>query len=372
MGFFLPLPPQDSPVPDRAALLIAVETFFEAGPPLPYAAGDLAELARALPGVGYARDKCHVATGSRATKAGLDSLLRRLPKLIAKGDALLAVVASRGFSHKGRGYLACADTLPQDPLETALPVADFLAALHKSRASEIAVLLDVDPLVPTAEFALDIEPGLGRGELARLFDASPAAVGLLSAEPGGRSYESGQLRRGIWRHHLLEALTGKLRPAGKGRTLTAAALQAFLEDAVPRTLRRTHELSAAQRPALFGEANAAAVVADLAGVAAAAGGELLDPARLRRVVFRAESVGRFKDLGGFRKSNAVPERVNDWARKFVARLAAPDVKADLDATYDAVRETFGYKRKDLDVEAESNGCGVAADAGLRVRRERRR
>ena len=45
-------------VADRAALLIAVETFFEAGPPVPYAAADCAELLRALPAAGYDPNEC--------------------------------------------------------------------------------------------------------------------------------------------------------------------------------------------------------------------------------------------------------------------------------------------------------------------------
>jgi hypothetical protein len=45
-------------VADRAALLIAVETFFEIGPIVPYAAGDCAELLRALPAAGYNPAKC--------------------------------------------------------------------------------------------------------------------------------------------------------------------------------------------------------------------------------------------------------------------------------------------------------------------------
>ena len=54
---------------DRAALIIAVETFFEAGPPVPFAAGDCAELHRALPAAGYNPAKCVLVAGTRTTKA---------------------------------------------------------------------------------------------------------------------------------------------------------------------------------------------------------------------------------------------------------------------------------------------------------------
>jgi hypothetical protein len=341
-------------VADRAALVIAVETFFEAGPPVPYAAADAAELFRALPAAGYNPVKCLLLAGHRTTKAVIESHLKRLPKLVGKADSLLVLVVTRGFSHKGRGYLACADTIPPDLIETSLPVADLIAALHKTRCQEITVLLDLDPLTLPDELT---PSGLDEDELARLFGESPACVGLLAATPGERSFESAQLRHGIWRHHLIEALTGKTRSGvNKDGTLTAARLHAFLADAVPRTLRRTYDAPVEQTPILLGEGNAANVVADL-GRLLGPGGELLDPARMKRVVFRSETVGRVKDLTGFRKTHTLPDRANEWARKFVNRIAAADIKADLDNTFDAIREQFGYKRKDLDVSAERDGFG---------------
>jgi hypothetical protein len=143
---------------------------------------------------------------------------------------------------------------------------------------------------------------------------------------------------------------------GKDGTLTAAALHSYLEDAVPRTLRRTYDTPQEQAPVLFGEQNAGAVAAEL-GKLLGPGGELLDPGRMKRVVFRAEGPGRVKDLAGYRKTHTLPERANEWARKYVNRIAAADIKSDLDNVFDMVREQFGYKRKDLDVSAERDGFG---------------
>jgi hypothetical protein len=341
-------------VADRAALVIAVETFFEAGPPVPYAAADCAELLRALPAVGYDPERCRLVAGTRTTKAAIESNLRRLPKLAGKADTLLVLVVTRGFTHGGRGYLACSDTIADDLAETSIPVADLIAALHKTKCKEIVLLLDVDPLTRSGEI---MPSGLHEGELRGLFEESPRAVCLLAGGPGERSHESAQLRHGIWRHHLLEALTGRVRSGiGKDGTLTAAALQAYLADAVPRTLRRSYETPQEQTPVLLGEAHSVAIVADLAGVPGG-GGELLDPGRMRRVVFRSESIGKVKDLAGYRKSHSLPDRANEWARKYVNRSAAPDIKADLDRVFDMVRDEFGYKRKDLEVSAERDGLG---------------
>lgn len=342
-------------MPNRAALLIAVETFFEAGPLVQYAAADCAELLRALPAAGYAPDRCTLLAAHRTTKGVIEATLKRLPKLAGDAESLLVLVASRGFNVKGRGYIACADTIAPDPLETALPVADLLAAVGKVKAKDVTVCLDIDPL-QLGEGKL-VRPGLDDAELDALFEKSPKCVGLLACGGGERSFESAQLRHGIWRHHLIEALTGRARSgAGKDGTLTAAALHEFLADAVPRTLRRTYEAPQEQTPALCGPANGSAVVAEL-GPVLGAGGDLLDPARMKRVVFRAESLGAVKNLAGYRKGQPVPDRANEWARKYVNRVAGPDIKADLDNTFEMVRETFGYKRKDLDVSAERDGLG---------------
>ena len=339
---------------DRAALLIAVETFFEAAPSIPYAAADCAELHRALPAAGYNPAKCHLVAGTRTTKAGIESHLRRLPKLIDKADSLLVLIATRGFSLKGRGYLACADTITPDLAETSIAVADLLAVLQKTKCKEITVLFDADAFTLPNEV---VPSGLDEDELTKLFEASANCVGLLSCEPGTRSFESGSLRHGIWRHHILEMLTGKVRSGvEKDGTLTADALHEFLLDAVPRTLRRSYDSPEEQSPQLFGEKNADMVIADL-GKLLGPGGELLDPGRMKRVAFRAESSGKIKDLAGYRKTHNMPDRVNEWARKYVNRAAVADIKADLDNTFDMVREQFGYKRKDLDVSAERDGMG---------------
>src|SRR5262249_56747337 len=61
-----------------------------------------------------------------------------------------------------------------------------------------------------------------------------------------------------------------------------------------------------------------------------------------------ETRGRVKWLTGFGKSHRLPERVNAGSRKFVADLAHDDVKQDVDEVYSAVRETMGYKRRDVE------------------------
>ena len=339
---------------ERAALVIAVETFFEAGPAMPYAASDAAEIVRALTATGYSPAKCLLLAGHRTTKSILESHLDRLPKLLGKADSLLVLVVSRAFTLRGRGFIACADTLHADLPGTSLPLLALVEAVHKTKIPEATLLLDVDPLTIAGELA---PTTLNEAELQKLFHDSRSCCALTSAAPGERSFESPSLRRGVWRHHMIEALTGKTRTGVSANgTLTAAGLHQYLADAVPRTVHRAFETPQEQTPLLFGEQNAAAAVAELADVLGPPT-DVLDPARMSRVVFRSESPGKVKDLAGFRKSHSLPERANDWARKFVNRIAQPDLKSDVDAAFDMIREQFNYKRKDLEVSAERDGFG---------------
>ncbi len=339
---------------ERAALLIAVESFLEAGPPLSYAAADAAELLRTLPAAGYDAKKCLLLTGPRTTKAILESHLTRLPALLGKPDSLLVLVASRGFSKKNHGFIACTDTLLPDLTGTALSIADLFESVQRTLCAEVTVLLDLDPLTLPGELA---PSGINEQELAKLCDTSPSCACLLACAPGERSFESAPLRHGIWRHHLIEAFSGKSRiGVNTNGTLTAGGLYESLLDAVPRTLRRAYETQQEQTPLLFGTSHAENTLAEL-GSLLSPPGELLDPTRMKRVVFRSETPARIRDLAGFRKSHSLPERANEWARKYVNRIAQPDLKADLDSTFEMLREAFSYKRKDLDVSTERDGVG---------------
>src|SRR5258708_36761382 len=78
---------------------------------------------------------------------------------------------------------------------------------------------------------------------------------------------------------------------------------------------------------------------------------------LKRIAFRVESAGRVKNLRGFVKGHSIPDRDSASARKFIVRIAEDDVKADIDETYQSIRESFGFKRRQLEASIE-DGAGV--------------
>ena len=305
--------------------------------------------------IGKALGNSEVLLGSGATKTVIESKLRRLKKLAKKEDTVVVWFAGRGLSKNGKGTLAAWDTLPDDAADTGIAVRDLLKELHAIKAAEVILLLDVGrgPELPGFDAHLD------DAELAGLFAESPKAVCVTTCTPGEESTAAGNLKAGTAAHLIVEALTGQARKAAtKAGTITALTLHLHLIDELPRSLRKHFDYGIVQNPKLYGPQNAAAALIDLAPLLGAGDGTLLDPERLKRVVFRTESGGRVKDISGFRKGYQLPESATPSARKFIAKCATDDLREDINRVYESAREHLGYKRKDIDTSMDAEGSGT--------------
>lgn len=340
---------------DRWAVIVAIEKHLDTKlGGVPYAEAGAKSLAGALAAVGYPQANQVLLLGANATKTVVESRLRKLKKVVKRGDTLVAYWAGHGFSRDGEGALACWDTQPDDLSATSLAVADLASALAGTKAERVVVLLDSG----SGPSVTGYEPHLARSELMRLFDGSPKAVALQSADAGQSSYAAAAVKGGVWSHLVIEALSGRAAKAtDKGGYVTALSLHNFIDDELPRLLRKHFEPGAAQTPILFGEGNADAPIADVSPFLRGDGGFLLDPDRLRRVIFRAVTSTRVKDLKHWRKTFDLPTSTGPSSRKFVGRIADPDVRVDLDAVFEAAREQLGYKRKDVEVTTGPDGFG---------------
>lgn len=324
---------------DRWAFIVAIEKHLD--PTLgvmPYAEAGAKALADALTLAGYPKAKQVVLLGPHATKTAVESRLRKLKKAVRKGDEVLAYWAGNGFLHNGNSSFMLWDTLPDDLRDTGLSLVDFASALAGTKASQVTLLIDAP------------------ADLTQLFEY-PDLVALAASDANEPSHHSSALKGSVWTHLLLDAFTGRAVKAldAEGH-ITTVSLQRFIEDELPRVLRKHFEAGVTQTPQFHGTGNP--VLADLAHLLGAADGHFLDPERLKRVVFRSESHGRVKDLTAWRKTFDLPESARPSAKKFVARIANTDVKTDLDEVFDAAREHLGYKRKDVEVIGGPDGFGT--------------
>ncbi|MCS7272330.1 MAG: hypothetical protein NZ703_14700, partial [Gemmataceae bacterium] len=269
---------------------MAIETFHEAGPPLQWATADAHAFQKILLQQGYMPDQCLVWSGHRTTWAALMSQMRRLTPQWHDVTQLLILWIDRVFTHQGRTWLACTDTLRDDPIGTALPWAEVASWIDKIAPAATTVwLCDFSPLPLDSA---DCSPGWNEAELAAA--ATPKRIIMTAAAGQEESLTSASLQHGLWRYHLLEALRGHSREAldAKGR-LTAHGLHQYMAQAVPRTLRKTHEGRPQQTPLCFGLSSPDAprgtdvILAEFAPHSHPSF-DWFDPARLKRVVFRSE------------------------------------------------------------------------------------
>lgn len=295
----------------------------------PFADADAAALDAALGTAGIPKANRILLTGQYATKAAVESRLRKLKKSIRKGDRVVV-------AWFGNGILDCWDTLPDDRKETSLALRDLSAAVGKWKADQVVFLLSV--------------PGL-RTELLEEF---PNVVGLLACGPDEEPLGSPDVPGGVWTRLLVEALEGRAAKAlDDSRQVTAGSLQRYLEAELPRLVRRHFDAGAVQAPRLIG--NPKLVLVDAA--AAKPADSILDPARLRRVVFRSDTTVAVRELSDFRKGFSLPEKAGSASRRFVQRLAAKDIRTELDRVAERCRERFGHRRKDLSLAVGQDGTG---------------
>src|SRR5262249_5216918 len=260
-------------------------------------------------------------------RSAAESRLRRVGQSMLPADEVWFVFAGPAFAENGRGFLASADTFADDRAATSLAVADVVRQFTATGAA--------------ARYFLDA-PGVSDDELADLFPASGPAVALTAGEEGQPSQAAAGRR--LWLQLIGDALSGQAPAALDNGRLTAASLHQWTAKELPRVVRKVMTAPRKQSPGLFGPPDA--VLATVTATAKKPAARL-NLKQLKRIVFRGETRGKVKELSGFQKTFKVPEAATPSALKWTYRLAADDLRAAVEDTYNAVREHLGFKRKDL-------------------------
>src|SRR5262245_45911473 len=325
----------------KTAILVASDTFTDPSlPPAPFAEADARALAAALEGVGFTAVDRLMLTGSAATKTAVESRLRQVARGLSARDEVHFFYSGHGFSAGGKSCLACRDTLLDDLAPTSLILSDVWSLLRTTHC-RLNLFLDAAPREFAKPLPEGVEAGLSDEELADWLGDDTIAACFVSARSGEVSHVAGSLKRRVWSHHLIEAFTGSAREALTDGLLTAGSLQTYLEHEVPRTLRKVLSVPVRQTPAAFGKDLhlPGRMLADLNPVLASRKNQVnADLQQLRRVVFRSETRGKVKDLSGYQKGHRVPDQVTPSVEKFITRIAADDVRVDVEETFNALRE----------------------------------
>ncbi len=319
------------------AILMGVEAS-EGLPPCPFAEAEVLAFASQLELVGFAKAQQFVLAGPTATRSAAESRLRKVAKILKLGDTLWFIYAGPAFVATDRSFLACADTLADDREATSFALGDVVRVLSVS---------DV-----TCRFIVDA-PGSSDEELRELFPNNGSAVALTACMEGEVSYVA-KARR-LWLQLVGDALAGKAPKAIVDGQVRAETLLAWTHEEMPRAIRKAISSPESQTPQVFGPRDAVLANVTLAANPATA---KLDLKKLKRIVFRGEKRDKWKNLAGYQKNFELPTSASPASQKWTYRLAAENLKAIVEETYNSLREQLGFKRKDLESTVEAGGLAI--------------
>ena len=345
-------------VSQRHVIVLGIENFLaDEIPEVRFAEKDAEELALLLPRVGYPSENLVCLLGPKATKSSIESRLRKLAKSMQSGDELFIFYFGQGLSFEEQSLLLMYDSQLEDLAGTALALGD-LWSQFATRGIHLRCLFDVGLL--EVENHQEFVSHFNEDELDLLIQSYPESLLILSSGLGQPSQFAASLHHRLWGHHLLQAFSGEasLKKMGKDRLLTSELLWNYLKMELPRTARKILATPTKQNPAHWGSISEKIIFADLNQQAAT------EPSRpsihlhqLKRIVFRAQTTGKVKELKGYQKGHRLPEQVSPSAKKFVARIAMEDIREEIEETFNQLREHLGFKRKDLEATAEKEGLG---------------
>jgi len=127
----------------HVAILIAVEEYADkAIRPVRYAKADAIEFGQAIKDHGFGEAGQEVCVDGQATKAIIESRVKKTIQSLVDGDTLFLYYAGHGFSKDGCNYLTCHDTQLSDLVATSIPLDSLLGQLHESKCSKIVMLFD--------------------------------------------------------------------------------------------------------------------------------------------------------------------------------------------------------------------------------------
>ena len=72
----------------------------------------------------------------------------------------------------------------------------------------------------------------------------------------------------------------------------------------------------------------------------------------------AEETGEIKRLSGFKKGHRIPDSNSNRDAAFLAEISAEQLDTDLVATFAALRDVYGFKRREISVSGPEEGFGA--------------
>lgn len=346
-------------MPERFAVIIAVENYQDSCySKVSFAEADATAFSEVLVHHGFLKANQVILVNADATKARIDSYLRRAISRLTEHDELYVYFVGHGFSDGIHNYIVCHDTVWQDQVSTSLALQDIFEFLRTSDSHKIVMFLDTcHSGMKIDDIARSTIAGVTEDEIKEFFVGAEYYACFASCKASEKSYPSPKLGHGIWTHHLVAALSGEALDAIEGNCLvTSNSLQRYLRNAVPLELHKTRADVVVQTPVLFGNMTSDFLIADVADLIRKRRAAKVRPElkQLKQFVFYGEHSARVKSLSGFEKHHHVPNKADDRANAWIAKIAKKELDEMLDDVHQKLRAHLGYRRNEMDL-SESDG-----------------
>ena len=345
----------------KLAILIAIETYNDSNiHAIPFALENAQALSNTFESLGFELTDQILLLQEQATKAAIESKVRRALKSCLEEDQVIIYFSGHAFSVHGKNYFACADSDWADLQHTTVGLNWLFQQFNDSDCQQVILMTDSGE----KELAVDREnvqcDSFATQELSRLVEANDRCVCFTACSPEEHAHVSRKWKQGLWVHHIVEALQGKVPSIlQQGSELTCGALQEFLKRSVSQSLT-THFISkSTQTPCVFGVKAESMILADLSDIFEAKRAGATPYADLiNNVTFLASRTSSVRSLSGFKKGNSIPDRANMAAQSFVVQLAQEQISQDLKSVFAALKSAFKFKRADVAVTDQGDGTGT--------------
>lgn len=346
----------------NVAIAVAVEHYSDSRiPSVEYAASDATEFARALAQHGFTQVEQLLLVDTAALKSTIESKLHHWISNLSADDVLYMYLVGREFTDQGRHYLACHDTMLDNLSGTSLSLDWLFGQFREATCQKIVLFLDVrETGLPITLNLRSCQAELIGDPLTEIFEEGEHRLCFAACQPGQSSRSHGTLKHGIWACHLIQALNGDAPLAlDKANRLTSSSLQRFLKSEVPRSVRNLFTGTQTQTPVVYGTLSHDFLIADLDPLLTARLGAS-DPSQqqLRSVRLFHEQKLPVKNMSGFCKGNFIPDRINDAAEAFLAKIAEKDVEVEIDQIHEDLKSVFKLKRRDIKATVDGGSGSI--------------
>lgn len=303
------------------------------------------------------RSTIEVFLDDQATRSDIQYLLSGRIAGLGPKDLFIFYYAGHGYHGAGGNRISAWDSHEHHVDETTLLLNEILVEpLAASACNQALAFIDAcaSHFKPTVS-SRDVLSDLDVKEFDAFLRSAEYAAVYLSCSPGQKSFPSDEFRHGVWTYFLLRALRGEEKRALRNRALTDGSLRDYLKDAVPAYLTARTEVRSNQIPQARIEAGNSFLIRHVPVVPKPAPPSRdMSRAGVRssRQYFESLSSGEVRSLPGFVKGAHYASKVaSSAAENFAKGLLAQTIEDELQEIYEEVKDTFGYRARQISVAA---------------------